>query len=296
MARVDNLIAELKLLAAVETTDGIADTDLKTYFLQAVKQHDRNLDTSDALVNLAPEEEEPVLTLGWIKVCLVRAAKAAKESSVQGVAGYGRNVDSPYAKQMSMAEKLSDRYYKLCERLRLTTNRVVVGQLFVRDQIFDALVPLLQTANQPRVLLSLATDTSGLSDTLNAVVLTWTAENASDFYDLRIYCLTGNVPIFQQWNNTSGTGVPCINDSAVPLLISERNPSVNTVRITDLDLRVVNRFLIVLRSRSGKYSYSNELVVAATPSDPAPPDGTKPIIVGTADSSAGNMGPASPMF
>ncbi len=250
MAVIAALVAELTSLARVEPSEGISNDDLTSAVEQALSQHDKFASAA----TLPTEEEEPVLTLAWVKVCLIRAAIAAKDGNASGGQGFGMDRNTPYQKNMDMAQKLTLRYATLCNQLKIDRNRVIVGQLFVRDALFDALVPLLQTKNMPRTLLTQVSYAAGI------LVVRWATEAFDDFLQMIVFTTQGATPLFQEWNNNSGTGIPKILEGAVKL-ITMTDPTITSLKITGLDNTQTNRVLLVLKSRSLIYGYSNELVV-----------------------------------
>ena len=249
-ARLDALAIELEALASVENTESFADA-LPDYVQAAIVQHDKGL-TIDSL----PEaEEECVLTLAWIKVCLVRASKAAQDANITGAAGFGADRNSPYNKNMSLAKDLMARYSTLCSSIQPSKSRVVTGQLYVRDQVFDALVPLMMNQSPTKILLS------GSVAADNTAILSWTVDQMTDFHEFLLFFMEGTDAIYQQWNNFSALGVARINDGATKVF-SYNSPQISSVKATEVDHTKTNRFLLVMRTRSGSYVYSNELVCA----------------------------------
>ncbi len=256
MSRLTDLADELKSLAKVDNVnDGISDEDLQGYVTLALRQHDKYL-TVDSL---PVEEEEPVLTLAWVKVCLVRASKLSVDANLSGAAGYGRDNNTPYAKCISLSKELMTRYGSLCGTLRIDRNRVVVGTLFRRDDLYDALVPLLESASPSRIILSILGVVQS-NDT--EMVIKWSIDNLTDFYEVSIFSRVGSTAIFQEWNMQSDTSIPKLADGTTKLF-STLDSTMTALKITGLDLSEVNRFLVVMRNRSTKYAYSNELLVSA---------------------------------
>jgi hypothetical protein len=250
MSNFADMVAELTQLAQIESSENFDETVLEGYIQSALAQHNKAL----TITSLPIEQEEPVLTLAWIKVCLVRAAKAAKDSSLGGASGYSKDANSPYQKNMDMAKQLWGRYQELCTNLQIDKDSVVVGQVFVRDHLFDAMVPLFQ--NRKGIEINLVCDKASGSD----VILRWSINDISDLNKLLLYSIEGSDPIYQEWNAYSATNTANINDSAV-LVQQIFDTTITSLKITDVDLSKLNRFLLVARTNSYKYQYSNELVV-----------------------------------
>ena len=69
MATLASMVSTLKEVANISANDRITDDRLGAFISQAVVQHNPLY----TLSTLPVREEEPVLTLAWIKVCLKRA-------------------------------------------------------------------------------------------------------------------------------------------------------------------------------------------------------------------------------
>ena len=264
MAVLIDLANELASLAQVDASENITSGDLENYVTLALRQHDKFM----SIDMLPVEEEEPVLTLAWAKVCLVRAGKLAMDANLSGAAGFGKDASNPYNKNMALSKSLIERYGQLCNMLRVDKQRVVIGTIFVRDNIYDAMLPLLQAINPPDIGFTFV----GIPQTSDTtVVLRWAISNFSDYYQLYVYQMTGDTPIFAEWNFQSGTGTPKVLDGATRLFMT-LDFTQNALKVTDLDRTVTNRFLVVLRSRSNKYAYGPELVLLNNQNTPpAPP-------------------------
>lgn len=252
MANINELVAELTDLSNVETSEKISTGSLQKYIEDAVKAHDKQL----TVQTLPPDEEEPVLTLAWIKVCLIRAAKFSKQSNLAGGQGFGSDSKTPYDKQMNMVKSLTERYSDLCGKLRINRNGIVLGQLFVRDDIFDAVVPLFETPDMPPIHLSLAQASNN-----NAIIQWKTDKNFSDFFQcILIYLESPTDCIFQKWNFDSAVGIPNLNNSAA-VLHTFNDPTVLSAKVQNLDMTATHRFMVVWRTRTYRYVYSNEITV-----------------------------------
>ena len=255
MAQLADLVATLTDLAIVEPSE-FTSTQLGNYILGALQQHNPSL----TLATLPVIEEECVVTLAWIKVCLLRASAAAKQGSVHGASGYGQDRDTPYTKNMNMAKMLRERYVMLCEAadVQNSDGQIVIGQLKVRDQLFDALVPFFVSEDMPDVLLTVDNPTDTTSDFF---ILHWKMKDFSNFLSFYVYALVGNGTdsIYQAWNYTSATGVPCLNDAATRV-VSFNTFDTRACKMTGIDKTVQVRFMIVVRSASNRYAFSNELV------------------------------------
>lgn len=252
MATVSSLVDQLKALASIQASELFAAGDLNSYMIAALRQHDKNMSAA----TLPVSEEEPVITLAWIKVCYVRASRYSSQPNVNGASGYGQDRNSPYNKNMDLAKNLMKRYTELVTDLGIEHGGagVSVGNLIVKDLSFDGLVPLIANPNIPPLLLA-ETD---FGETFS--VLDWTFDTFDNFREFLLFHLIGDAPIFQEWNFNSSVGTPKISDNAKKVF-STLDYRATAVKITDLDKTLVNRFLLVVRSRSENFGYSNEITL-----------------------------------
>jgi hypothetical protein len=92
--------------------------------------------------------------------------------------------------------------------------------------------------------------------------LNWTTKDYGNFAAFAIVTLSGATAIIQPWNYSSASGIPGIADAAT-LVAKTGQSTLRSVKLQDLVtvIGTVNRFVIVSVSRSGKFSYSNEVVL-----------------------------------
>jgi hypothetical protein len=260
MATLADLTDKLKRMASVEDSEHIHDdTDLKECLDRALLQHNARL-TYDSL---PAREEEPFLILAWIGVCFIRASRAAKDGNVSGGSGFGQDRESIYSKNVRLARELKARYDMLCADLEIDTasDGVVVGTLTRADD-FDNIVLPLSVAPQPPIV-SLKLDPSNQSLTTgDYYTLSWDFKRFTNFREFRIYHLEGSNPVFEDWNFHSATGIPKVANNAL-LLNTYARQDVTKLKVQGLNkgAGITNRFLIVVRSLSDTYSYSNELIL-----------------------------------
>lgn len=256
MSNVAALVASLQDLAQVETSEGFTNTQLSNYVTGALQQHNPKL----TFATLPAVEEECVVTLAWVKLTLIRASRVAKDSNLSGAGGYGQDRKTPFDKLMSFAVVLKKRYIELCEAAEIENDAgsIVVGQLLVRDQLWDCLVPLFASEDVPDILLGVdnPADTSS-----NFFILHWNMKNFANFYTFYVLALSGagTDSLYQAWNNTSATGINCINDAAM-VVYSTQVSGLRAFKMTGLDKTQQIRFLIAVRTGSNGFGYSNELI------------------------------------
>ena len=273
MAILSDLAAELQSLARIEGSEAITGDDVNNALVLALRTHDKFL----SFETLPVEEEEPVVTLAWVKICLIRASHFSKQASVSGAAGFGKDAQGPYSKQIALSKSLMERYTDLCNRLRLDKQRIIMGTIFRRDDMYDAMTPLLESVDAPRMLLSFQ-GTPQVTDT--SVVLQWRIDKVTDYYQLYVYMYaTDSDTIYQSWNWLPTITVPQINPSATQLSII-MDYTQNVLKVVNLDRSVPTHFLVALRSRSNKYAFSNEITLGTS---------QQPIVAPPANLVAGNL-------
>jgi hypothetical protein len=259
MATSANLIASLKLRSGLQTSESFSDDNLSSIITEALRQHNQYL----TIATLPVVEEEPVVILSWSKLSLMRASRFAAEASTSGASGYGSDKDSPFNKCLTLAKVLLETYKSLCEQLGIRTSggSIVVSDLVVKDDRTDILVPYNEVSKPPLIVLALASGESLSQGT--TYILEWVTDYYDDFYLFVLFHMTGSVPIYQQWNYSSTTGVEMIHDSATQVA-SFDNCDTRATKVTGVDKTLTNRFLLVCRGKALKYSYSNELVLSST--------------------------------
>lgn len=255
MATIATLLEQLRSVARIEDSDNLDQSQLELFLTQAMTQHN----TGYTYASLPASEEEAVVILAWIRVCLDRATRAAITPGTSGPNGFGQEGESVYSKNTRLADKLRERYAALTGALRVRSSEgVTLGTLLRDDDELDAQVPLSASVSPSPVILSAP---SGQSDTVGTThIVEWSSEWYSNFSDYLLFHVEGATSLFQAHNFNSDSGVPRILNGAT-LVASFSDQDQKSCQISELDKSQTNRFLIVSRSRSGKYSYSNELVL-----------------------------------
>ncbi len=257
MATVADLIIKLKAKSRLQTSEGIEDDDLEVDFADSLIQHNRLYSFASLPVN----EEELVLILAWIRLCFRRASKSVMSPASSGTAGFIQNDDSPYKKNIDLANQLQKRYNALVASLPLESSAggIVVTTVGILDSRSDRVLPPTATPTPPPVLLELAAGESTSVGT--TYILNWYTDKFDGYYELVLFHTTGSDALLQTWNFNSDTGVPRILNGASKSS-SFTDQDLRSVKVTDINKAVTNRFILVQIGRGSKYTYSNELALS----------------------------------
>lgn len=260
MATLQQLRQRLIQDASITSSENLVFSQLERIISAAITQHNPAYTVS----SLPAEEEEAVLLLAWSAVCYRRAAAFAQERDAKGSNGFEHESNTPYRKNIDLAEKLLKRYEIVVSGMGLARSAkgIVVGTILAKENDFGSLTPLGQ-ANVP--MLSLALTVTPEVSPITSAVMSWSpvSEDLND-YEVLIFTRTGTDPIFQNWNAESDSGIPRIADGTT-LLATVSDMAIKSLKVTDMNRAVANRFIAVARNRSLKYTYSNEVAVAASP-------------------------------
>lgn len=253
MATMSDLVERLKREAKIEESEGFSDDeDLAVDIADAVARHNPYY----TVASLPDSEIGLVMLLAWSKVCLRRATKFAKETDSKGAQGFAADRSTPYTKNIGLAKALEERYKAMADNMGVASSStaIVQGKLLTKDALLNLVTPTYLN-NVPSVKLTLAD--SGP----DYVVLEWDTREYDDFREFLVFAKEG-AAIYQKWNIDSATGTPLILDSATRVA-DLTQPDQRAIKITGVDRSVeTNHFLVVSRSGSNKYAYSNEVTVA----------------------------------
>lgn len=259
MAVLGTLVTTLKFKADIEVSDDFSDAQLQALINDALLEHNPSM----TMLTLPATEERLVLLLAWAEVCAIRATRFAKQADLvgnitgYGQAGFGQNMESPFTRNLKMAEFLRKQYVELGSTLGVANSSVVSSSVLRIAPEFDAQVSTTESVPPPPITL-----TSGDNQN-DYVVLSWTMADYPNFYRYHIFTSLGVTPcIYQEWNYASTTGIPCILDGLTAAGIVDTQ-SVKSVKLTGIDRTDITRYLVVCESRSGKFSYSNEIDLEA---------------------------------
>lgn len=249
---VDSLRNSLKVLARVQPSENIKDPDVDQAITDAMTQHNVLYSVS----TLPDVEVEAVLTLGWIKLCFIRASNYASQTDVSG-GSFQQEAQSPFNKCLRLASQLEKRYKQLVTGLELDNNSgtITVSDVFRKSDLMDGIVPATLSPALPPILLSL------VSSSGTTIILSWETRLDANWKESYLYCVEA-ATLYEEWNFNSATGVPRITDNATKAL-TLTDGSVKSAKVLSVNNLVINHFILVGRSLSDKYVWSNELIVPA---------------------------------
>lgn len=206
-------------------------------------------------------EELALSFLAAVDVFRIRLGQFSQDSSVQsgGAATFGVDRDTPFQKTLKLLEYYQAEYEKECQRTGLDTfaqsNQPVVSTVTSQDSQYSAQMAIEDSALPPQIAL-VAVNSAVSND--GTLIIRWAQSYFSNFDGFMLYHIQGADEIFQHWLPSQ----PKINPIAERVASFYDHDS-RSAKVTDLVFAstTVNRFLIVCMSKSGKYNYSNELVV-----------------------------------
>lgn len=258
------LVEDLKLKSQVQTSDGFSNPEVfESLVKSAGKKHNSSYVITGASCTVPSLEHDAVVYLAWAELCVIRASMFAAAPSTNAQ-GFGTNRDTPYYKLMDLSKELRVMYKEACEAIGLSSfygsGAITQSEVTVESIDLGAQAPLEMSATPPSPVI-----TTTPSDRVNGdgtIVVNWTTKDFSNFEWFAVVFLQGASAIYQDWNWNSTTGIPRLNNSATVLGRINRM-DIRSVKLENLTATTgtVNRFLVVLKTKSGKYAYSNEVAI-----------------------------------
>lgn len=257
------LISSLVGQARVQDSEGFkSPTDFIGLIEDAVGQHNSSYQVTESDCTVPKREKYPVILLAWSMLCFVRASKFATDPST-GQGGFNTDRNTPFQKCLTLAKELRSLYGQVCQSLGLTTyaglGSVVQSDVVSENLDLEAMTPVELSLNPPPITLVTVPSDKANSD--GTLLVKWTQDVFENFAYVAIITMEGGTEsILQLWNNNSKTGFPGLHDLAeVTGKIDDQR--ISQVKITDLTVSsgTVNRVLLVCVSKSGKYTFSNEV-------------------------------------
>lgn len=256
------IASQLNTRARVQPSEGFDLSFLGQLVDAALIEHNSSL-TIDTLPD---NQGECVLLLAWIRLCYDRASSIVNNPNVSSASsGFGSDRNTPFQKNLQLAKSLRDQYISLCQSIGIDPspepNSIFVSSLIVSDPLKqDMAVPLSAAPTPPSPVLSVVSSNLGSSE----VIIAWTFSEFDFFKSFTLFNLQGTDPIRQDWNFSSQSSYPKINNIAQNLgtFYVEQ---LRSVKVTEVDLTQVQRFILVATSLSQTYSYSNEVVITPAP-------------------------------
>ncbi len=258
MAAIATLRDSLKRRAKIQASENFTDSDLEGHLTDALREHNPSYEFGV----LPVAEEEPVILLAWIRVCNSRAAQWAQAANTGGQATMQQDNETPFSKNLKLAKFLREQYTALVVSLGISSrfSGISVSTVTAQDGWVEAEVPLALSRTPPVPTLSLAAGESKAVGT--TYIIKWTVERYENFQEWRLFhMVTENVStdtLRHAWNQDSDSGTPQLNNLA-DLLKTISDQQISTLKAVNVDKTKRNLFLLVAVSRSGLFSYSNEL-------------------------------------
>lgn len=255
-----NLINLLKFWGRVQPSEGFHDPDdLTNIITQAVGLHNSAYVVSSSACTVPAKEEYVVTLLAWSLLCTVRATKFANEASIRAD-GFVSNRDTPFEKNLKLADLLRKRYEEQCKIIGLTifagAGPVRVSQALSVEADTGAMLPFDISQEPP--LVQLTSEGNIGSGTL---ILVFTTTLFDQFAARYVFHSSGSEPLHQPWNFASAV-FPGV-DSAATKLMEIGDQRLRQIKLTNLVTTpgTVHRFLVATKTRSDVNGYSNELVL-----------------------------------
>jgi hypothetical protein len=256
------ILTDLKRYAQIPSSEAISDSDLEAAIQDAVSQHNAAYTATSSSCSVPVEEKFPVVLFSWSLVSVLRASARAGESSGGGPSGFNSDRQSPFAQLMKLANDLKTRYAEACKSLGLSkyagSGVPVMSEVTCENLDLGVQTPVEMAIPLPAPILSSANQVAGNGE----LVLSWEFKDNSNFSQYVLFHLSGSSAIYENWNYDSTSGVPLINNNASNLMSTNRMER-RATKVLNLSATqgTINRFLLVAVSKSGKYSYSNEVVI-----------------------------------
>jgi hypothetical protein len=261
------LVARLKVLARVQASEKFDDpADFNMVFEQAVSLHNSSYTCTETACTVPRKEAFPVELLAWSLLCHMRASRFAQDANIS-TDQFKTSRDSPFDKNMRLAEGIQNRYKQTCQALGLSVFYGAGGPVRQSETTavaheFGYVTPLDIALIPPHVQLS-GTYSVG-SDLNGQVILRLETIKFSQFGDRLIYSLThATETLFTEWQGANKTHEVGKINLLASLLLHTQDQKQVAFKVTGLSPAVgdKHRFLVVTRNLSGIPAYSNELVI-----------------------------------
>lgn len=259
---LDSLVSDLKFNSQVQTSELFADpADYEKVVIRAGKKHNSSYVISSVTCTVPLEEHDAVVILAWAEFCVIRAGKFAIAPNATQQ-GFGTDRNGPYYKLMDLAKNLRAQYQETCQALSIATyagsGAVAQSEVTVEDLSLGAQVPVEVSTPPPSPVLT--SDAQVASD--GTIIITWKCPTFKNFQKYVVLQIQGAAAILQPWNIGSASGISFTNDSVTNAgeFETQQATSAKLINLTKT-IGTINRFVLAVVSRSGKISFSNEVVV-----------------------------------
>lgn len=250
MSKFADLIVRLKKEANVQASEGYDDAKLSEWLRAAVARHVPEQARGDA-PDITDDNDEPVILLAWESLSFARAARYVNQTDARGNAGTDDRT-SPYARNMNLAAALRRRYNDIVAQLETVEQggEIIQGRLVIRSEITDT-VP-------GKVYGPIIIGLQATNITPDSCDVVWAIGYSDTFTDAYLYTSEGT--IYDPSNTANDDGIPSVAEAAVQIGHFQDQASTGA-RISDLTPGTTSHFLLVVKTRTGRYYYSNEIVV-----------------------------------
>lgn len=256
MSTIATLVNRVRSDANVQDTENV-DSKLPEWVLGAIQRHCPDYASSPSIPTI---HDEALITLAWESLCYFRASvhvntPESVERAPGMIMGKDANKTSPYGKNMDMAVKLRKRYSDIVAQMSTSGpgEEITQGKLFIESNISGT----IPAQFAPNIIVSLISE----QQTPTTVVLRWSFTSTPNFAEAQLYYTPDGSEIYQDWNGEENDfGVPKISDSAVKQL-TVQDELLKAARMDSLTPAASYRFLVVVKATTGRFYYSNEIVV-----------------------------------
>lgn len=261
---LNNLVSDFRLKARVQASEGFTDPDdFRAVIIGAASKHNSSYVVSASVCTIPAREQEAVVTLSLIDFTFIRLSALSLQPGITSQ-GFGSDRNTPFQKLKDYLKLLVDRYDDIVAALGIPTyygaGTVTQSEVTVENLSLGAQTSIGLSLTPPEFNLYSTPSDHANSD--GTVTLFWDNAPFDNFLCYFLYTVTGATPIFQPWNYDSIAGTPRILDTATKLFqynrIDQQSALLTNLVVTS---GTVNRFVLVIASKSGKYSYSDELVL-----------------------------------
>ena len=244
---------KLKAEAMISAQENITDPMIEDFFFESLLEFDSE---RMSVETLNPREQVAVRILGFMRVCLCRAAAHVNDVDLKDANRFSTTKrDTPYGHNMAMHAALSIRYKNAISNMQLTTG---AGQpaitTLVRQNAYEEMTPYAEApiAATPRLSIFSSAADGTLILNLQAT-FTDTTRALHLFYDTNpgIYTPSSPSPI---------SGIPFIASTAARLAEIVRIDQ-SQIKLTGLTAGATYYFVLVHETTSRRCTYSPELQV-----------------------------------
>jgi hypothetical protein len=260
MATIADLVAKLKIRASIMPDERLSPTvaELDDYLSEIIHEAVTQHNVAYTVATLPAAEEMLVIILAQIEICYLRAEKTVKDAPLttsQNVVGT-LQLDSPFNKNMKLAERLTLRYEELVTAMGLASGvQTVISQTnaYIKSDRLDRLFPFFAVPAAPPGLLT------GVANSSTEIDLEWSVTPV-EFFDRFFFFWKVTPGVYLPTYPTGNMTVPRISSSAI-LIYDTRDQTEKGILAQGFDPASDNYFMMVTKTQQNKYTYSSEIKV-----------------------------------